>query len=505
MKNRKSFLMLTALILIGSLLLSACTKKSSTTDRTNAVGFGTEKESTEEDTTASEETADTAEATAETSAAAEEESAEESSSSVSGQSDPADLAGETFSCEKFSAVCPEGWTNNPVKDFWDKEKMDPQTLQFIKGTPESDYDLYRLSSVRITCYEKTTTILDSRDSYENIEDETVTDSEGRDWVGFSGDYSSYRNFSLIAETEDNYFLATGLLNGSKSEFSLTDEDFIAILSSVRANEAEEESSEEETTEEDTTEENTTEEDTTEENTTEEDTTEEDTTEEDTTEAETTEEETTEEETTEEDTTEEDTTEEDTTEEETTEEDTTEEDTTEEDTTEARAPYKASENVSVEYSDGFTKLQVTFTELPTSVEDLEACVEEFGHNEMLTAAWFIAAMREFADDPEEARNMIAYLCDPDEASSVTSFVSDQIHQKPYLSYAYFAGADTENDFTPDEPFVVSLSDFDSHENNSFTYVRVACDSDERERTIAMVEDDVVGYRVVKCPALLLGIN
>ena len=89
--------------------------------------------------------------------------------------------------------------------------------------------------------------------------------------------------------------------------------------------------------------------------------------------------------------------------------------------------------------------------------------------------------------------------------MSSFVSDQVHQKPYLSYAYFKGASPDNEFTPDEPYVVSLSHFDNRENNNFIYVRVACDSDERERTIALVEDDVVGYRVIKCPALLLGIN
>ena len=124
---------------------------------------------------------------------------------------------------------------------------------------------------------------------------------------------------------------------------------------------------------------------------------------------------------------------------------------------------------------------------------------------LTAAWFIAAMYEYTVDPKEGEKMISFLCDPDEARSVTGFVTDQLRQKEYLATAYFKGANKDNDFTPDEPLQITLTNFDNRENNKFTYVRVACDSDKRDRTIALIEDDVVGYRVVKCPALLLGIN
>ncbi len=480
MKNNKKLLLFPAILLIASLLLSACSGNV-TKDLTDAFSFGskeTKEETTEEETTIEETEKTTEETEEETTTKAPETTTteEEDSSSGSGPDSETDYIGATYSCEKFSAVCPEGWVNNPLTDFWDDTKPDEKTLQFVKGEMESEWDLYYLASVRITCYDKTTTLLDSRDYYENTEDEEVTDLEGKVWVGFTGDYGSSRNFSLTTETEDHIFLATGLLNGSKSEFALTDEDFLTILSSVRAKDGEtEESSEEESSEEETT---------TEEETTEEETSEETTTEEEST----TKEETTKEETTEEETT--------------TKEETSEEEST---TKEAENDFSAYENVTVEYSDGYNTLNVTFEELPASVSDLEACIEEFGHNEKLTAAWFIAAMYEYTVDPKEGEKMIGFLCDPDEARSVTGFVTDQLRQKEYLATAYFKGANKDNDFTPDEPLQITLTNFDNRENNKFTYVRVACDSDKRDRTIALIEDDVVGYRVVKCPALLLGIN
>ena len=439
----KKIMLIPAGLLAAALLLAGC--KGAVSREIEGFDFGS-KEPTETTTSETETEAATEESTSETT---EEET---TSAAPSGE-------GEEFSCKRFRAVCPPGWTNYVLMDFWDKEKQDEMTLQFYKGSWENDFDLYHLASVRMSCYAEDYSMLDSRDFYENVEDESVTDPLGHVWEGYSGDYGESRNFFLSSSFDHHVFIATGLLNGDKSSYALTDEDFLSILASMKPNDEEDPK---ETTEEETTE----------------------------CETETSEESS---------------------------EVTETESASEESETESTASSNASEKpsagtvepkkkVHVEVEDVGTELELRFSALPTSTEDLQALIDEYGlEDAKMTAALFVTALHVYPEDASRAQEMMALLCDPDEARSVISFVSDQLRQKPYLADAYFDGADLQNDFTPDEPFEISVEDYTNRENNQFVYVSIDCDGDERDRTAALREQPDGSFLIVKCPALMLGLK
>ena len=139
--------------------------------------------------------------------------------------------GETYDTGAFTGICPDGWTYVPVKEiFSDDDKTDPKSAALYKGM-ESETDSFRCANVQVTLYEKDVYLIDSRGFYDKTEDKTL-EIDGKTWEGFLGDYGSYKNFLFTMEDETCIWQVTGLLNGSKSTFELSDKDFETILASL---------------------------------------------------------------------------------------------------------------------------------------------------------------------------------------------------------------------------------------------------------------------------------
>ena len=139
--------------------------------------------------------------------------------------------GETYDTGNFTGICPEGWKYVPATDVFNDNVADPDGAGLYKGMTEES-DAFRCASVNIRRNDKNTRFLDGRSIYENVEDmELVID--GKTWTGFTGDHGSYKNFSFIFEDETCIWQISGLLNGSKSTFELTDNDFETILASLK--------------------------------------------------------------------------------------------------------------------------------------------------------------------------------------------------------------------------------------------------------------------------------
>lgn len=141
--------------------------------------------------------------------------------------------GTAYDTGMFRGMCPAGWTYLPGTDLFSTDgSPDPAQARFYKGMdPDDGMDELLCANVTVNLYQKNITLLDSRGLYENVVNITrfIGDDE---WVGFTGEFGEYVNFDLQLETENCVWQATGVLNNTKSSYTMDDADFIEILETL---------------------------------------------------------------------------------------------------------------------------------------------------------------------------------------------------------------------------------------------------------------------------------
>lgn len=100
----------------------------------------------------------------------------------------------------------------------------------------------------------------------------------------------------------------------------------------------------------------------------------------------------------------------------------------------------------------------FSELPKNVDELRSLPEASMDSEFKTAALAIVALLRYEQDSEAAIAMIDYLRGPDPLSNYgKSFLKDRLSGKYYKVRSFFAGATVENNYTPAEPYSITVKD------------------------------------------------
>lgn len=102
---------------------------------------------------------------------------------------------------------------------------------------------------------------------------------------------------------------------------------------------------------------------------------------------------------------------------------------------------------------------TFKTLPANVEELKALKEADMKDYMASAALCVLALNVYTTDPEACYAMMDYLMGPETLSTYQKqFIEGQIRQNgEYLIRSYFKGAVPENNYTPSEPYKVTVLD------------------------------------------------
>ncbi len=99
---------------------------------------------------------------------------------------------------------------------------------------------------------------------------------------------------------------------------------------------------------------------------------------------------------------------------------------------------------------------TFAALPESVEEMKALPEAALDTPFKTAALTVCALCAYAADPEIGKEMLNFLKGPQPLSGTEiSFINDRFREVKYVPFSYFDGAKPENDYTPSEPFTISI--------------------------------------------------
>ena len=100
---------------------------------------------------------------------------------------------------------------------------------------------------------------------------------------------------------------------------------------------------------------------------------------------------------------------------------------------------------------------TFAALPESLAEMQALPEASLSTPYQTAALTVCALCAYAADRQIGTEMLNWLRGPRPLTGVdTSFLNDRFRGgKTYLPFSYFVGASPENNYTPREPFTLTV--------------------------------------------------
>lgn len=100
---------------------------------------------------------------------------------------------------------------------------------------------------------------------------------------------------------------------------------------------------------------------------------------------------------------------------------------------------------------------TFRALPESAQELMALPEGDLDSPFKTAALTVCALCAYAAAPEIGIEMLDALKGPQPLSAYEKqFLRDRFSDKKYVPFSYFAGAKPDNDYTPSQPFSVTIA-------------------------------------------------
>lgn len=177
-----------------------------------------------------------------TTAAAGGEAATEAAGGEAATEAAASGGGETYDVGDFTFTLPSGWQAFPQEDFFGDEDADGNkpidpALIYVSKDAKSDFELLDSPYVMINYYPASTTLMSSKDFYENVEDLDVTvqgKAADEAYKGESGIIEGW-SYQIIQFTTDNaQFMVTipDSLNGNPG-YAYTDPDVVAILESLQ--------------------------------------------------------------------------------------------------------------------------------------------------------------------------------------------------------------------------------------------------------------------------------
>lgn len=106
---------------------------------------------------------------------------------------------------------------------------------------------------------------------------------------------------------------------------------------------------------------------------------------------------------------------------------------------------------------YGKEVIAFVALPESLAQLQAMPEASLNTPYKTAALTVCALCAYAADKKIGTEMLNWLRGPRPLSNFElSFLDDRLRDgKTYVPFSYFQGAAPENDYTPSQPFTLTV--------------------------------------------------
>lgn len=129
---------------------------------------------------------------------------------------------------------------------------------------------------------------------------------------------------------------------------------------------------------------------------------------------------------------------------------------------------------------------TFQSLPESLEELKELPEAALDTPFKTAALTLCALCAYSKDEEVGKEMLNWLKGPQPLSNAElQFLKERITGRTHVPFSYFAGAKPDNDYTPDEPFTLTISDNPySYQNQNYAVMHLKSGGADNPRQIKL---------------------
>lgn len=130
---------------------------------------------------------------------------------------------------------------------------------------------------------------------------------------------------------------------------------------------------------------------------------------------------------------------------------------------------------------------TFTELPESLAQMQALPEASLDSPFKAAALTVCALCAYAADKNIGTEMLNWLRGPRPLNGMEiSFLNDRFRDgKTYIPFSYFEGATPDNDYTPSEPFRITVqSTHVSGEEQGYMKLFIPCGGADSPRPIKL---------------------
>lgn len=130
---------------------------------------------------------------------------------------------------------------------------------------------------------------------------------------------------------------------------------------------------------------------------------------------------------------------------------------------------------------------TFSALPESLEQMQALPEASLDSPFKTAALTVCALCAYAADKQIGTEMLNWLRGPRPLTGQDiSFLNDRFRGgKTYIPFSYFAGATPDNDYTPSEPFTITIeSNHISGAESGYMKLFIPCGGADSPRPIKL---------------------
>lgn len=179
--------------------------------------------------------------------------------------------------------------------------------------------------------------------------------------------------------------------------------------------------------------------------------------------------------------------------------------------------KAVNNAAKDIRDGVSKAvntktkKVKFDTLPATFEEFKALPEAKLTDYFESAALAVVMLQLCATNREEGLKALEFLNGPDAVSGQDrQFINDQfMDNRSYIPRSYFKGSNPENNYTPDQPYVVEIIE-NAYSKEEFEkgYLTLYCESSgaDSERVIKLRNKKSTGeWFVTDFRGLLSGIR
>ena len=136
-------------------------------------------------------------------------------------------------------------------------------------------------------------------------------------------------------------------------------------------------------------------------------------------------------------------------------------------------------------------KIVFAKLPDTLDEFKALPQAQLASPFDTAAMTVLALCFYPQDKELSLSMLQYLSGPREISNMEKqFIADRFRDKDYVPRSYFNGAIPANDYAPQQPYTIEVSDNPysyTNENYATLHIRSGGADNPRQVKLRLAKD------------------